>query len=298
MVLARHEPRRGDWEGIGTIDEVSPVEVSMTYRADPPDIGPLVIARVVRRVDLKESHRLHGRFTPGDPVEFPGSTALSFSTAVLDEIKTRGETMFEWHSSAERGMLARVESGPVAFPVLINNEPVEVAAIHVRDTAGGGPRHYYILDDSDNALMLRASNGVDSSQMVRIAFPVASEPAAIEERLKKEGRVDVYGIYFDFAKSTLRPESDRVMDEIATVLKNNPTWKLKVDGHTDNIGGDAYNVDLSRQRSAAVKAALVERHRIASDRLTADGLGASRPKATNETLSGRALNRRVELVRQ
>jgi outer membrane protein OmpA-like peptidoglycan-associated protein len=206
--------------------------------------------------------------------------------------------MFEWHSSAERGMLARVESGPVAFPVLINNEPVEVAAIHVRDTAGGGPRHYYILDDSDNALMLRASNGVDSSQMVRIAFPVASEPAAIEERLKKEGRVDVYGIYFDFAKSTLRPESERVLDEIATVLKNNPTWKLKVDGHTDNIGGDAYNVDLSRQRSAAVKAALVERHRIASDRLTADGLGASRPKATNDTLSGRALNRRVELVRQ
>jgi outer membrane protein OmpA-like peptidoglycan-associated protein len=298
MVLARHEPRRGDWEGIGTIDEVSPVEVSMTYRADPPDIGPLVIARVVRRVDLKESHRLHGRFTPGDPVEFPGSTALSFSTAVLDEIKTRGETMFEWHSSAERGMLARVESGPVAFPVLVNNEAVEVAAVHVRDTAGGGPRHYYILDDPDNALMLRASNGVDSSQMVRIAFPVASEPAAIEERLKKEGRVDVYGIYFDFAKSTLRPESERVLDEIATVLKNNPTWKLKVDGHTDNIGGDAYNVDLSRQRSAAVKAALVERHRIASDRLTADGLGASRPKATNETLSGRALNRRVELVRQ
>jgi hypothetical protein len=73
MVLARHEPRRGDWEGIGAIDDVSPAEISMTYRADPPDIGPLVIARVVRRADLKESHRLYGRFTPGDPVEFPGS---------------------------------------------------------------------------------------------------------------------------------------------------------------------------------------------------------------------------------
>jgi outer membrane protein OmpA-like peptidoglycan-associated protein len=70
--------------------------------------------------------------------------------------------------------------------------------------------------------------------MIRIAFPVASDPAALEERLKKDGRVDVYGIYFDFAKSSLRPESERVLDEVAAVLKNNPTWKLKIDGHTDN----------------------------------------------------------------
>jgi outer membrane protein OmpA-like peptidoglycan-associated protein len=298
MVLARHEPRRGDWEGIGTIDEVGPVEVSMTYRADPPDIGPLVIARVVRRADLKESHRLYGRFTPGDPVEFRGSTALSFSTAVLSEIKTRGETTFERQGGGERGLLTRVESEPVAFPVLVNNEAVEVPAIHVHDTLGGGSHHYYILDDPDNALMLRSSNGVDSSQMVRIGFPIESEPAALEERLKKDGRVDVYGIYFDFGKSTLRPESERVLDEIATVLKNNPTWTLKIDGHTDNIGGDAYNLDLSRRRSAAVKAALVERFRMTPDRLITDGFGASRPKATNETLSGRAQNRRVELLRQ
>ena len=298
MVLARREPKRGDWEGIGTIDDVSPQEVSMTYRADPPDIGPLVIARVVRRADLKESHQLRGVFTPGDPIEFRGSTALSFSSAVLNEIKTRGETLFERQGAGERGTLTRVESEPVAFPVLVNNEAVEVPAIHVHNTLGGGSHHYYILDDPDNALMLRASNGIDSSQMVRIAFPVESEPAALEERLKKDGRVDVYGIYFDFAKSTLRPESERVLDEIATVLKNNPTWTLKVDGHTDNIGGDDYNVDLSRRRSVAVKAALVERYRVPSDRLTTDGLGASRPKASNDTLSGRAQNRRVELVRQ
>ena len=74
--------------------------------------------------------------------------------------------------------------------------------------------------------------------------------------------------------------------------------ELKVDGHTDNIGGDGYNLDLSRRRSAAVKAALAERYRIAADRLTPDGFGASRPKASNDTLSGRAQNRRVELVRQ
>lgn len=297
MVAARHEPLRGDWEGIGTIDDVGPQDVSMTYRADPPDIGPLVVARVVRRADLKEARRLFGRFTPGDPIEFRGSTALSFSTAVVNELKARGEAAFEWQDG-ERGTLTRAEPEPVAFPVLVNNEAVEVPAIHTRDTRGGKTNHYYILDDPDNALMLRASNEINSSQMVRIAFPVDSGPAAIEERLKKDGRVDVYGIYFDFAKSTLRPESERVLDEIATILTSNPTWKLKVDGHTDNIGGDDYNVDLSQRRAAAVKAALVDRYRIAPDRLTTDGLGASRPKASNETLSGRAQNRRVELVRQ
>lgn len=72
--------------------------------------------------------------------------------------------------------------------------------------------------------MLRAAAGRNSTQMVRIAFPVASEPAALEERLKKDGRADVYGIDFDFSKSTLRSESERVLDEIATALKNNPTW--------------------------------------------------------------------------
>jgi hypothetical protein len=95
MVLARHEPRRGDWEAIGTIDDVTAQELSMTYRANPPDDGPLVIARVVRRSDLRESHRIHGRFTPGDPVEFSGSTAFSFSSAVLTELRTRGERLFE-----------------------------------------------------------------------------------------------------------------------------------------------------------------------------------------------------------
>jgi outer membrane protein OmpA-like peptidoglycan-associated protein len=223
---------------------------------------------------------------------------LSFSTAVLNDITTRGETTLEWQGSGERITYARVEFEPVAFPVLVNNEAVEVPAIHIRGTLDNERRHYYILDDPDNALMLRASDGVDSSQMVRIAFPIASEPAALEARLKKDGRVDIYGIYFDFSKSTLRPESERVLDEIATVLKNNPTWTLKVEGHTDNVGGSDYNLDLSKRRSSAVKAALVERYRIASDRLIPDGLGAARPKASNDTLSGRAQNRRVELIRQ
>jgi outer membrane protein OmpA-like peptidoglycan-associated protein len=80
-------------------------------------------------------------------------------------------------------------------------------------------------------------------------------------------------------------------------MKRDPTWKLTVTGHTDNIGGDSSNLALSQRRSAAVKVALVSRG-TSADRLATGGSGASAPKATNATLAGRAQNRRVELSRQ
>lgn len=75
-------------------------------------------------------------------------------------------------------------------------------------------------------------------------------------------------------------------------------WKLQVNGHTDGIGTDQYNLDLSRRDGVAVKDALVKRYAIDAGRLTTAGFGKSQPKDTNDTLEGRSRNRRVELVRQ
>jgi outer membrane protein OmpA-like peptidoglycan-associated protein len=88
------------------------------------------------------------------------------------------------------------------------------------------------------------------------------------------------------------------LEEIAGVLKDNPDWNLTVNGHTDNVGGDPYNLDLSKRRAAAVKQTLITQYHITSERLSTDGFGASRPVDTNDTLAGRARNRRVELTRQ
>ena len=74
-------------------------------------------------------------------------------------------------------------------------------------------------------------------------------------------------------------------------------WKLRIAGHTDGIGGDEQNLDLSKRRAAAVQDALVKRYGIAALRLSAAGFGKSQPKDTNQTLDGRAHNRRVELMR-
>jgi outer membrane protein OmpA-like peptidoglycan-associated protein len=80
--------------------------------------------------------------------------------------------------------------------------------------------------------------------------------------------------------------------------QKHPDWKLSVSGHTDSIGNDKANLALSQRRAAAVKDALVTRYKIDAIRLVTGGYGAARPIATNETLEGRARNRRVELQRQ
>jgi OOP family OmpA-OmpF porin len=87
-----------------------------------------------------------------------------------------------------------------------------------------------------------------------------------------------------------------MIGDIAVTLKNNPTWRLKIVGHTHSIGGESANLVLSQGRAASVKNALVN-DGISPDRLQTEGLGESRPMGDNGTLQGRALNRRVELVR-
>jgi outer membrane protein OmpA-like peptidoglycan-associated protein len=120
----------------------------------------------------------------------------------------------------------------------------------------------------------------------------------LERALAERGRADIYSIHFSFNSDRIRDESEPTLKEIAGLLAMHPEWKLSIEGHTDDIGGDGSNLDLSRRRSAAVKAALVAKYKIDGNRLSTGGFGKSRPKDTNETLEGRARNRRVELVRQ
>jgi outer membrane protein OmpA-like peptidoglycan-associated protein len=103
-------------------------------------------------------------------------------------------------------------------------------------------------------------------------------------------------IYFDTAKATLKPQSDRVLDAIATLLKDHPELKrVRVEGHTDNVGSAAYNKDLSQRRAASVVNALTHRG-IAPGRLVPQGYGFDKPIADNKTALGRAKNRRVEFT--
>jgi outer membrane protein OmpA-like peptidoglycan-associated protein len=215
--------------------------------------------------------------------------------------------------------LKRAGTGLSSFPVLLNNQRVSLPALHAQCNTDDGLADFYFLDDLDNPLALAWKLGTsDTLQLVKISYPLqpAASPVAgssgagtgsgsgggggqqIEAELKQTGKAEVYGIYFDFASDKIKPESEPVLREIADALNHNPTWKLRVEGHTDNIGGDEYNLDLSQRRAEAVKLALVSRYHISVDRLTPKGFGATRPKEPNDTLAGRARNRRVELVRE
>ena len=101
------------------------------------------------------------------------------------------------------------------------------------------------------------------------------------------------GIQFENGKATIKPTSYGILDEVAKVFVENPTYVIEVQGHTDNVGNYQYNVDLSEDRSQAVREYLIQ-HGVSAERITAHGYGPDNPIADNSTKEGRALNRRVE----
>jgi outer membrane protein OmpA-like peptidoglycan-associated protein len=121
--------------------------------------------------------------------------------------------------------------------------------------------------------------------------------AKLEESLLKAGRAEIPDIFFRSGSNEIREESAGSLLVIAEVLKRHPDWKLSVEGHTDSLLADDFNQKLSERRAAAVKQALVSQYAIDATRLTTQGFGETRPRAANDTLAGRARNRRVELVR-
>ena len=120
----------------------------------------------------------------------------------------------------------------------------------------------------------------------------------MSKSLDASGKVAVYGILFDTAKADIKPESRASLEQIGTLLKQQARLKLHVVGHTDNVGTLNANIDLSKRRAEAVVAALASSYGIARDRLTANGVASLAPVASNGDESGKAKNRRVELVLQ
>ncbi|MGE0659436.1 MAG: DUF4892 domain-containing protein [Reyranellaceae bacterium] len=122
------------------------------------------------------------------------------------------------------------------------------------------------------------------------------EADEIEQALARDGRIAIYGIYFDFDKAEIKPESQPQIAQLGALLKGNPALEVIIVGHTDGKGAMDYNLSLSQRRAKAVADALAGDHGIAPSRLTPAGAGMVAPIATNRTEEGRAKNRRVEIV--
>ena len=120
----------------------------------------------------------------------------------------------------------------------------------------------------------------------------------IAKGIAAEGKITLYGIYFDTGKADVKDTSKPQLDEIAKVLAANPALKVQIVGHTDNQGALQENIVLSQRRAEAIVATLTKDYKVDGKRLIARGLANSAPVASNTSETGRAKNRRVEMVEQ
>ncbi|MBI1342050.1 MAG: OmpA family protein [Terrimonas sp.] len=128
-------------------------------------------------------------------------------------------------------------------------------------------------------------------------FKIAEAKEDLRSRLLDEGRFSTTGIYFNTDKADIKPESFAIIKSVADYLKENPDVHIQIIGHTDAQGEDSYNLQLSERRAEAVKQALINQFQIEETRITSLGKGESEPVDDNETINGRANNRRVEFIK-
>jgi outer membrane protein OmpA-like peptidoglycan-associated protein len=310
---------QGDYETVVTITAVNDEGISQNAFIDGVDESGVhqqsTIPRKVLRADLAKSHLQVFGFYSTDPLIVTGTTALGPSLAITKELLEKGRSAYSFRNFSTlptiSGTLIRSEVANVKFPVLVNGQRVELNAIHATGQMASGsatrPFEQFILAEAQYPISLRIAYGPRGGafpfkadfarEIVRIDFPV-KQGSGLAEALAKNCRVEIPGIYFDFNEATLKAQSKRALQDIAAVLNEQPKRHVSIEGHTDNIGGAQYNDDLSARRAATVKAALVEDFKIDPATISTKGFGLRRPRESNETLAGRARNRRVELVRE
>ena len=304
---------QGDYEMVVTISNVAAEGITHKATFDGTDAAGVqrrgTVNRFLPAADLATAPQQILGFHLEDPPRVTGATALGPSLGVTRDLIQKGTAAYSFRLWAGRdvisGTLQKSANSPVKFPVLLNGKRVELEGILATGQMALGnakrPFETVILNHAQYPISLRVSYGPRDGgfpfkpdflrEVVRIDFPVREQ--AIE--LTGGCRVELKGIYFDFNQATLQPQSAGTLKEVADALKSTKR-RVTIEGHTDNIGSDRYNDDLSARRAAAVKTALIREYGVDAALMATAGFGEKRPIETNDTLAGRARNRRVELV--
>jgi outer membrane protein OmpA-like peptidoglycan-associated protein len=184
---------------------------------------------------------------------------------------------------AMRGKIVEQRFAALEFPA--GNVHATVLAFSIEGTGeckNFNGRTFVMVDTLESKAMAQTMDTPSASDMVA--------------SITTSGRIALYGILFDTGKTEVKSESKATMDEIAKLLTANRSLKLLVVGHTDNVGGFAPNLDLSKRRAESVVAQLVSQYKVDAKRLQAFGVSFASPVAPNTDEAGRGKNRRVELV--
>ncbi len=323
--VGSHHGADHDYERVTRVDAVTAASVSTLHRLQMETpagaAAPRWAAktRIALRTDLASAHTLDECYPHTDPDTMPGTTDFQASAAMLAALKSPGKAAFTViapsngtgveaaisdHATCQpfAGTLKRVGTADEPFALLVNGKRVQVQALHAKgylETEGGDGEHFdfWFLDDAANPLWLKAVGDEDTNyQVVRVDFPDAAAPLA--DLAGNSCRAELHGVYFETGSAALLPESNAALLQAAAVMKAHPAWHVTVEGHTDNLGGAAPNLELSNRRAAAVRDALVTHDGVPAAQLATQGFGLTKPVEPNDTAEGRARNRRVELARQ
>ncbi|MBZ5524605.1 MAG: OmpA family protein [Acidobacteriia bacterium] len=275
----------GDYDWRVTVNSVSAGGLdfnwSMTYPARASG------HRIVRAEDLRQSHKVSVYYPSGENGPRVGySDILRVSDAIFADLKAGRKTAFEFDGN-ENPVTAQ-KTGEEYLSVLVNERPVRVRTLKGK-TANGWS--VWILDNPDFPMILRA-DAPWRWIVTSFSYPEASGKNLVDQ-LKQQGVATTHAVLFAFNSAELSAESRPILNALADYLKANPGVTIQVEGHTDNIGGAQFNLDLSRNRAESVKKYLVEQGGVKAERLRTAGFGLTLPVAANTTPEGRALNRRV-----
>lgn len=237
-----------------------------------------------------------------------GASVVSLTTAPYGYGPRRGEfkgsrVYWAW---TRAGIVPEGNQGPT-INTTIETRRYADRVVPVRVMADGNHMKVYW----DDRRIANVPNSVfPRSDTLYLAFRWTREPTSamvgpiriagggldLYDRLARDGRVATQGILFASGSDRLRPESSPVLIDIVGMLQEHPDLRLRIEGHTDDVGEEAFNQTLSERRAASVKAWLMEEGQIAAARLETTGFGESRPAVQGTSPEAREQNRRVELV--
>jgi outer membrane protein OmpA-like peptidoglycan-associated protein len=280
----------GDYDAATTITDISDLGFgsswNMTY---PANASGHAFARYAQ-----QSHKVSIYAWPeGPPSGY--CTWNRLSDAIYADLKAGKETGFEFDGAWTDVSLKKVSEEDLV--VLVNERKVKLHTLKGRTPKGWS---VCVLDNPKFPLMVKFSSSFTNWIVDSFSDPEASARNLVDQ-LKQKGIATTHGILFAFNSAELNDQSKPILNALAEYLKGNPAVRMEIEGHTDNVGGQEFNLKLSETRAESVKKYLEQQGGIRSGRLTTAGLGFTQPVASNATAEGRALNRRVifrELGRQ
>lgn len=323
--------RNGDYESRKHLRAREQDGWRVSYSANTPNAQgepeSINSERILHDQDLLSARAYRNYFESDVEEDYPGTTALGASKLVLEELQTRGTSRYALvgedsflkrafadlpgsENSALALASALTASAGISFKgelerqgfatmeVMVNDRlqtlPVLVAS--GRFTARNGRNmeaELSFLNDGSNPIALQWRIGGTRLRVVRIDYPMPVNQ--LTKTLKAERRVALPGLYFDFGSAKLRPESTAALPAIVEAVRAAPQG-LMLEGHTDSVGNAEVNQALSQARAESVWSALLALDPGLAPKPQIRGYGATRPRARNDSLEGRAQNRRVELA--